>query len=173
MTTPVRVSAAGAAIAVVALIGCQAVAPAASSDAGGSPSQAAAAGTETPAASDAAAVTPLPLPSGISVRDLSGRGWRSTAQHVRGRNGDQFLFACPAQGQGIAFVWGTDVYTDDSFVCWAAVHSGHITEEAGGVITIELRPGQSRYEGSLRNGVETRGYPNWHRSFVVVAAEPY
>jgi hypothetical protein len=68
-------------------------------------------------------------------------------------------------------VWGTDVYTDDSSVCWAAVHAGYLTGESSAVVTIELRPGQ-RYVGSLRNGVETLGYPSWHRSFVVVSVYP-
>jgi hypothetical protein len=48
------------------------------------------------------------------------------------------------------------------------VHAGFITEDAGGVVMIELRPGQSRYEGSSRNGVATLSYGPWSRCFVVL-----
>jgi hypothetical protein len=65
-------------------------------------------------------------------------------------------------------VWGTDVYTDDSSVCTAAVHVGKITIDAGGPVEIEIRPGQDSYQGSQRNGITTLGYPRWDGSFVFV-----
>ena len=73
----------------------------------------------------------------------------------------------PGSG-AFANVWGTDVYTDDSSICTAAVHAGLITAVGGGVITIEIRPGQAGYSGSARNGVSTGGYGAWHGSYVFV-----
>ena len=45
--------------------------------------------------------------------------------------------------------YGTDIYTDNSSVCAAAVHAGLITFNRGG--TIEIRLGQNSYQGSHRN----------------------
>jgi hypothetical protein len=55
-------------------------------------------------------------------------------------------------------LYGTDIYTDDSVVCQAAVHAGKITTR-GGTFTIEILPGQSYYAGSPRNGVISARYP--------------
>ena len=65
-------------------------------------------------------------------------------------------------------MWGTDVYTDDSSICTAAVSAGLITFQAGGSVTIEIRQGQSSYAGSTRNGVTSKGYGSWNGSFVFV-----
>jgi hypothetical protein len=92
--------------------------------------------------------------------------WSSTARDLRGRNGERFTFACPANG-GAFTVWGTDVYTDDSSVCTAAVHAGVITFAGGGTVSIEIRAGQSAYSGTTRNGVSTKGYGSWGGSFVL------
>ena len=65
-------------------------------------------------------------------------------------------------------LYGTDVYTDDSSICTAAVHAGLISFQAGGSVTIEIRQGQSSYAGSARNGVTSKGYGSWNGSFVFV-----
>jgi hypothetical protein len=58
-------------------------------------------------------------------------------------------------------VTGTDIYTDDSTICTAAVHSGLITFASGGTVTVEVRrPGITLYTGSTRNGVTTHNYDN-------------
>lgn len=82
-------------------------------------------------------------------------------------DGEQFEYACPVGGT-LRFVWGTDVYTDDSSVCTAGVHVGVITLEEGGTVTIEIRPGQDSYVASERNGVTTLDYPAWGGSYVVI-----
>jgi hypothetical protein len=71
-------------------------------------------------------------------------------------------------------VWGTATYTDDSSVCAAAVNYGLITIEAGGTVTIEIRPGLTCkpdlncYEASNRNGTTTQSYGPWSGSFVFI-----
>ena len=69
-------------------------------------------------------------------------------------------------------MWGTTLYTDDSSVCNAAVHSGGITYATGGSVTIEIRPGESSYTGSTSNGITTSSYGPWSGSYVLTAASP-
>lgn len=94
--------------------------------------------------------------------------WNTQADSLRGRNGQQFTFVCPAGGPISGRLWGTNVYTDDSSICTAAVHAGYIELTSGGAVTIEIRPGQSGYTGVTRNGIVSRGYGSWAGSFVFV-----
>jgi hypothetical protein len=80
--------------------------------------------------------------------------------------GKTFKIKCPAGGEESA-VWGTDIYTLDSSICNAAVHAGKLRRESGGSVTIELRPGESAYKGSTRNGIKTNDYGQYGSSFVV------
>ncbi len=79
--------------------------------------------------------------------------------------GTRVTYRCPAGGTAYT-VWGTDVYTDDSSVCTAAVHAGKITFAQGGVVTFEMAPGQNSYQGTTRNGVTTDDWGSWERSFI-------
>ena len=63
---------------------------------------------------------------------------------------------CPADCSG-AFVYGTDIYTGDSWVCGAAIHAGVITSDGGAIRVVGL-PGQDDYEGSTRNGVTSSSW---------------
>lgn len=69
-------------------------------------------------------------------------------------------------------IWGTDVYTNDSHICTAAVHAGLIDPGEGGVVTLEPRPGQDAYAGSERHGVRSRRYGRWGGAFAFVSAGP-
>jgi hypothetical protein len=104
-------------------------------------------------------------------QEPGGSGWDANATAFRGRNGAQFVYTCPFYGAA-GGVYGTDVYTDDSSVCTAAVHAGRITLAGGGSVTIEIRPGQSSYTGSTRNGITSSSWGTWSGSFVIVAATP-
>lgn len=73
---------------------------------------------------------------------------------------------CPANCDTEVNVWGTDIYTNDSNVCVAAIHAGVITLE-GGPVLVELAAGQDRYSGTVRNDIETLNYGQWHESFTV------
>ncbi len=96
-----------------------------------------------------------------------GSGWTATAKSLSGRNNQRFRFTCEANGTPRS-IWGTDVYTDDSSVCTAAVHAGLITLVRGGTVVIEIRPGRSSYAGSTRNGVRSGSWGAWSGSFVFV-----
>ena len=65
-------------------------------------------------------------------------------------------------------IFGTDIYTDSSSICTAAVHSGKITAKDGGEIIVTVLPGEEFYNGSKRNGVESQEYRSkWPGSFSV------
>lgn len=92
--------------------------------------------------------------------------WNTPASMISFENGKTFKFKCPSDGKESA-VWGSDTYTLDSSICTAAVHAGKLASESGGSVTIELRPGESTYKGSTRNGIKTNDYGEYGQSFVV------
>jgi hypothetical protein len=107
----------------------------------------------------------------VPVPGSGGTGWDANATALRGLTGQRFVFTCPSYGSAQA-VWGTDVYTDDSSVCTAAVLQGRITLAGGGAVTVEIRPGQSSYPGSSGNGITSNSYSSWGGSYTLVAASP-
>ena len=105
---------------------------------------------------------------GTIINAQEAINWGTQADNLRGRNGQRFTFACPGNGTISSRLWGTDLYTDDSSICTAAVHAGLISVETGGVVTIEIRPGAGSYTAATRNGVTSQNYGDWHGSFVFV-----
>jgi len=111
----------------------------------------------------------LIAPANASAADQSG--WNATAVSYRGQHGSQFTYDCPKYGIA-GGVWGTDVYTDDSSVCTAAVHAGLISLAGGGTVTIEIRPDAGAYNGSTRNRITSNNYGAWNGAYVIVGAVP-
>ncbi len=107
--------------------------------------------------------------SDVAGVKMGGGGWTATATSFRGKNGTRLRYVCPAGGR-LGTVYGTNVYTDDSSVCTAAVHMGLLTAANGGRVTIEIRPGQSSYTSSTHNGVTSRQYGTWGWSFAFAGA---
>ena len=70
-------------------------------------------------------------------------------------------FTCTCSGEAArsssGAVWGTDVYTDSSDLCRAALHAGAIGAD-GGPITVARSEGRPIYAGSSRNGVTSNDY---------------
>jgi LCCL domain len=88
---------------------------------------------------------------------------------LRGMNGERYAFHCPPGKPLPHRVAGSGPYTDDSSICTAAVHAGVIRPKDGGDVTIEIRPGLSRYDGSDRNYIASADYAGrWDGSFVIV-----
>ncbi|HYV47222.1 MAG TPA: LCCL domain-containing protein [Myxococcaceae bacterium] len=75
--------------------------------------------------------------------------------------GEVYAFSCPGGGQTGATVWGTDLYTDDSAICPAAVHAGKLSAYGGGTATLEVMDGRQSYTGSTRNGVTSLDFGAW------------
>ncbi len=105
--------------------------------------------------------------SETDLRREIGRAWNYNPSEHRGKNGQRFAYVCPAHGEPYE-LYGSDIYADHSSLCTAAVHAGLITFERGGSVTIEIRPGQSSYQGSRRNGVNSRSWHAEDGSFVFV-----
>lgn len=99
------------------------------------------------------------LTCGLQARDVAGN--KGTAWYVR----------CPAGCGGGGAVWGTDVYTDDSSVCVAAVHAGHLDAAAGGIILVTWLQGPPVHVGSARHGITSVDYGAWSRSFYVQSVD--
>lgn len=94
--------------------------------------------------------------------------WQTTGSQFPGREGDAIALYCPPNGT-LGDIWGTDVYRDASSVCSAAVHDGRLDVAAGGTIAFYLRPGQSQYRGSSRQGITSRSFGSTDSSFQFVA----
>jgi LCCL domain len=113
-----------------------------------------------------AAVTPAP-----TVHEVD---WRTSPLdlNLRGLNGERFRFQCPSGKARSGQVVGSGPYTDGSSICAAAVHAGVIKAASGGVVTIELRPGQGHYQASLNHFVQSESYEGfWSGSFLVIAPD--
>ncbi|WP_373488842.1 LCCL domain-containing protein [Blastomonas sp.] len=74
---------------------------------------------------------------------------------------------CPATAVAVqGSVWGSDVYTDDSYICRAARHAG-IVGRNGGTVNLTAMPGRASYAGTTRNGVTSSNYGAWDGSFTL------
>jgi hypothetical protein len=115
-----------------------------------------------------AALTLAPAPA---VHDID---WRTSPLdlNLRGLNGERFRFHCPSGKVMTGQVVGKGPYTDGSSICAAAVHAGVIHAASGGLVTIELRPGETHYEASRSHFVQSESYERfWSGSFVIIAPD--
>ena len=67
-------------------------------------------------------------------------------------------------------IWGTEIYTDDSSICVAAIHMGLI-DETGGDVMVTYAKGQEAYISTEANGILSMEYGSWGASFMVSAPE--
>ena len=76
---------------------------------------------------------------------------------------------CPAGDGSKASVYGTDVYTDGSPICAAAIHAGVLKPGVAGAVTLVAGSGADAFKGSERNGVTTHSYDRWPYSYSFVS----
>lgn len=98
--------------------------------------------------------------------------WRTSPLdlNLRGMNGTSYLFRCPPGKPTPESVTGSGVYTDASSICGAAAHAGALNPQQGGVVMIQILPGQNEYWGSMQNFIFSSGYPQkWGGSFAVLS----
>jgi hypothetical protein len=112
------------------------------------------------------AASAAPAAGAVAGSQLIEAGCSFDAGQLTSKDGALFRVACPA-GCGKGSLYGTGVYTADSSICRAGVHSG-VIPESGGVVTITLEPGRPAYRGSEQNGISSRDYGKYSRSFAVV-----
>lgn len=119
----------------------------------------------------APALASTPLAPAPAVHEID---WRTSPLdlNLRGLNGERFRFHCPRGKPRPGQVVGSGPYTDASAICPAAVHAGVIRAASGGLVTVEVRPGQTHYVGSLRHYVQSEDYELlWSGSFLVVVPD--
>jgi hypothetical protein len=85
------------------------------------------------------------------------------AARALAKSGGGLRVTCPA-GCGGETVWGTDLYTDDSAVCAAAIHAGRLTA-TGGEVEVVIEAGAPAYAGTTRNGITSQSWAQWSQSF--------
>jgi hypothetical protein len=115
----------------------------------------------------AATLAPVPV-----VHEVD---WRTSPLdlNLRGLNGERFSFRCPTGKAATGQVIGSGPYTDGSSICAAGVHAGVIRAASGGLVTIEMRPGEAHYAASLSHYVQSEAYDKfWSGSFLVISPEP-
>jgi hypothetical protein len=78
---------------------------------------------------------------------------------------DAAVAECSCAGPGSGSVWGSGIYTTDSALCSAAIHSGAIPP-GGGTISPKPAAGCPAYVGSAANGVTTSNWASYGSSFV-------
>ncbi len=100
----------------------------------------------------AATVSPAPV-----VHEID---WRTSPLdlNLRGLNGERFRFKCPPGKAAPGQVIGSGPYTDGSSICAAAMHAGVIRAASGGLVTIEVRPGEVHYAASWSHYVQSESY---------------
>ncbi len=67
-------------------------------------------------------------------------------------------------------IWGTEIYTDDSSICTAAIHMG-VIDDMGGEVVVTYLDGLSEYTSTTLNGITSEAYGEWGASFSVSAPE--
>ena len=78
---------------------------------------------------------------------------------------DETEVTCTCAANPSGAVWGSDIYTQDSSICNAAVHNGVVTKADGGSVTAKAAPGCKSYSGSTTNGVTTSPWGDYETSF--------
>ncbi|MEO7051623.1 MAG: LCCL domain-containing protein [Rhodanobacter sp.] len=113
---------------------------------------------------------------GPSAASMPTIDWRTSPLdlNLRGMIGTSYLFRCPPGKPSPESVIGSGIYTDASSICAASAHAGAISPKKGGVVMIQMLPGQPSYRGSMQNFIFSSDYPQtWGGSFAVLSgAEP-
>jgi beta-lactamase regulating signal transducer with metallopeptidase domain len=89
----------------------------------------------------------------------------SNATSYRGKFGRQFDVEIVGRTDGS--VWGTDVYTDDSNIATAAVHSGAVKPNEQAIVTVTIVESPDEHVGSERNGVKSSRWDASPSSYIV------
>lgn len=75
-------------------------------------------------------------------------------------------------GRYTAQVWGSDIYSFDSDICFAGRHAG-VIDTSGGQVFLEKLAAAESYEATTRNGVTTLAYGSWIASFRFIDQQNY
>jgi len=96
--------------------------------------------------------------------------WKTVWNGIPDDFTDPIVVNCPPEGDASRPIWGTDVYTRDSTICVAAAHTGSITPEKGGLVTVRRAPAPKEYAGTERFRVTSQRWGSSADAFTVAAA---
>jgi hypothetical protein len=84
---------------------------------------------------------------------------------LEGRVDESFFFQVTGEVHGS--LWGTDIYTSDSWLGTACVHAGILQPGESGVVKVTMVQPLAVFQGTTRNGVTssawTTGWPGAYR----------
>ena len=86
----------------------------------------------------------------------------------RNNVGEYFSFIVTGSASGS--VWGTNIYTDDSAIATAVVHSGFVSAGATKYVTFYMLGPLTSFTGSTQNGVTSSSFGPWPGSYSIVNA---
>lgn len=106
-------------------------------------------------------------------------GWPGYSGGHVGHVGEKFTYYCPPFDPSKGYIegsnlYGTDLYSDDSGICVAALHAGVITQASGGAVTILINNSPGSFKGSTRNGVTSKDAtenPSGHIAFAFLTGQ--
>lgn len=87
---------------------------------------------------------------------------------------ERFQITCPSGcGKFSDLLFGTITYTDDSYICAAAIHDGRIDDTLGGLVTVEkLNHASEQFIGTLKNKLQSKTYMAYSKSFRFALDKP-
>lgn len=94
-----------------------------------------------------------------------------TVSSIKKEIGQKTLLSCPKNCKSTLQIYGTDIYTDNSPICIAAIHNGVISFSEGGEVEIEIKPPQSSFKGSQGVGLLSHNYSNKKNCFGFVGSK--
>lgn len=79
-------------------------------------------------------------------------------------------FYCRVTGSTSGRIWGTDIYTSDSSLNTAAVHTGIVKPGETAIVKVTMEGPRQSYQGSTRNGVTSASYGSFGTSYTIAPA---
>ncbi|MCQ8119527.1 LCCL domain-containing protein [Methylomonas rosea] len=104
----------------------------------------------------------LNLPANAEIIEA---GCSFSGMQIEGEPGSTHLVACPADcDAAYQILNGTDTYTNNSYICLAAIHAGLIGPQ-GGTVQVIIEKGRPAYRGSIRHKIQSSDYGKYDGSF--------
>jgi len=77
--------------------------------------------------------------------------------------GASYYFRVRGALEGV--VWGSDIYTGDSYLSVAAVHAGLVKVDETAVVKVTVEAPLQQYQGSVRYGVASRDFGRYGTAY--------
>lgn len=101
----------------------------------------------------------------LSLENVDAEPAPPNVLQLAGQVGRSFYFKVTGNQNGSCY--GTDVYTGDSLIATAAVHTGVLKHGQEGVVKVRVLPSRNSYASSTRNGVTSSAWGTYSVSYSV------